>query len=249
MNSRTAVIILAAGLGTRMRSAKAKVLHELRGRPMVLYVLETAQKIAENRIIMVIGNQAAEVRRIVMDEFEGVSFALQEKQLGTGHAVRCALPYIPNQVDNVIILYGDVPLLTYATLKALCDDHIAAERDVTLLVVEADDPKGYGRVLLDDTYGMIGIVEEVDATESQKRIKTINTGIYCVNKQFLIESVQKIKPTNVQGELYLTDIIALGHAQGAAVGFVMGSNFQEIIGVNTYEDLIKAESILTSHTK
>ena len=139
MRKNVAVIILAAGMGTRMKSDKAKVLHEIQGRAMILYVVETARKIAGNNVIVVIGHQAEEVRAIVSDTAE-LLFAYQEQQLGTGHAVLCALPKIPKHCDHVIILCGDVPLIQPETIAALVKDHLEARRDVSLLAVEMDNP-------------------------------------------------------------------------------------------------------------
>jgi len=143
-----------------------------------------------------------------------------------------------------MILCGDVPLLTEETLARLLQNHILADRDMTLLAVEADNPYGYGRILTDQNNQMIGIVEEADATVAQRVIKIINSGIYCVKKEFLIDSLKQIEPNNVQGELYLTDIIVIGHRQGARLGFVMGKSFEEVVGVNTPDDLLRTEAIL-----
>jgi len=189
-DSGVAVIILAAGLGTRMKSDKAKVLHEILGKAMVLYVVKTAKKVAGNNVILVIGNQAEKVREIVSEEYEAV-FALQKEQLGTGHAVSCALPSLTGQIEHVLILCGDVPLIRANTLTRFTDDHLTAKRDISLLAVRIDDPAGYGRILTDENMNLTGIVEEADATEEQKKIKTINTGIYCVRKQFLTDVLQK----------------------------------------------------------
>ena len=139
-----AVIILAAGLGTRMKSNKAKVLHEILGKPMVMYVVEVAKKIAGDNVVLVVGNQAEKVRKVVSEQ-TNVLFALQEEQLGTGHAVLCAIPQIPSHVREVVILCGDVPLLTEKTLTGLFEDHVKAQRDISLLAVEIENPTGYGR--------------------------------------------------------------------------------------------------------
>ncbi len=244
MANGVAVIILAAGLGKRMRSPKAKVLHMLNGRPMVVHVVETARGITENQIMLVIGKQAEKVRQIVDREFEGICFALQKEQRGTGHATMCAVPQLPKHIRHVMILCGDVPLLTEETLARLLKNHLLADRDMTLLAVKADNPYGYGRIITDQSNQMVGIIEEADATAEQRAIKIINSGIYCIKKQFLIDSLEQIEPNNIQGELYLTDIIAIGHRQGANLGFVMGKSFEEVVGVNTPDDLMHAEAIL-----
>lgn len=238
-----AAIILAAGMGTRMKSNKAKVLHEIIGRPMVTYIVETARKVVGNNVVLVIGNQADKVKRIVSEETD-VIFAIQENQHGTGHAVLCAQVYIPEYTDQVVILCGDVPLITPFTIIQLIDDHIKAMRDISILAVEVDNPKSYGRILMDENRNVTGIVEERDATEEQKTIKIINTGTYCVKKDCLFDLLKKIKSDNVQGELYLTDIIGIGHREGKNVGVLVGRDVEEVIGVNNCEDLKKAEIIM-----
>ena len=240
---KVAAVILAAGMGTRMKSTKAKVLHEIVGRPMVKYVVETSRKVVGNNVVLVIGNQADKVKRIVSEEND-VIFAIQEEQLGTGHAVLCAQPYISDYTDHVVILCGDVPLITPYTLMQLINDHIKAMRDISVLAVEVDKPKGYGRILLDENRNVTEIVEETDATEEQKTIKIINTGIYCVKKDCLFDSLKKIKTDNIQGELYLTDIIGIGYREGKNVGVLVGSDIEEVIGVNNCEDLKKVEIIM-----
>lgn len=238
-----AIIILAAGLGKRMKSRKAKVLHEILGIPMVVYVVDTAKKVAGNDVIVVIGNQAEKVRKVI-SESKRVVFVLQENQIGTGHAVKCALPCVPDHVRQVIILCGDVPMLTDDTINRFLDDHIKAERDISILVVEIDEPEGYGRIIFDKNGCVIGIVEEADATEEQKKIKTINTGIYCVEKDFLFDSLEKIKSNNVQGEFYFTDIIGIGYKEGKNIGVVIETDFEEFMGINTRENLIEVENII-----
>ena len=238
-----AVIILAAGLGTRMKSNKAKVLHEILGKPMIMYVAETAVKVAENNVVVVIGNQADAVKKTVSEHLN-VLFSVQEKQLGTGHAVQCALPNLPDYIEQVIILNGDVPLLTSGTVIDFLEDHLSSKRHVSVLAVDVGNPKGYGRVLFDKDMHVNRIIEESDATEEQKAINTINTGIYCVEKDFLFQSVEKIESTNVQGEYYLTDIIKIGRQEGKTVGVLIGKDPEEFVGINNPNELISAENIL-----
>jgi len=233
---KAAVIILAAGLGTRMKSDKAKVLHEILGRPMILYVVETAKKISRNAVILVVGYQAEKVRQVVSEKAD-VAYALQERQLGTGHAVSCALPLLPDDVRDVIILCGDVPLLRSETALQLLGDHTASKRDLTVLAVEVPDPTGYGRILVDGKGLVKGIVEESDASEQQKRITTVNSGIYCVEKEFLKEALSKLKPDNTQKEFYLTDIIEIGYKAGKRVGVTVSKDYEEVVGVNSRRDL------------
>lgn len=238
-----AVIILAAGLGTRMKSSKAKVLHEILGKPMVMYVVDAAKKIAGDNVILVIGNQAEKVRKVVSEQ-TNVLFALQKEQLGTGHAVLCAIPQVPSHVREVVILCGDVPLLTEKTLTGLFEDHVKAERDISLLAVEIENPKGYGRILINENRQLAGIIEEADASEEQKRLKIINTGIYCIKKEILFDSLKKITSDNVKGEFYLTDIVEIGYRNKRTMGVSVGDNWKETVGVNTKQDLMTAENIM-----
>lgn len=242
MKETIAVIILAAGLGKRMRSPKAKVLHEILGRPMLAYVIDVAREIAGRSVIVVVGNQAEAVRRAVSGA--AVRYAYQDRQLGTGHAVLCALPQLPDDCEQVVVLCGDTPLLTAPTLKSLVQSHLAAGRDATLLAVELEDPQGYGRVLLNDHQQVCGIIEEADASAGQRAIRLINTGIYCVTRQFLSDALPNVTPDNAQGEFYLTDIIRIGYESGRDIGVSYGAAPREILGVNTPEDLARVEALM-----
>lgn len=240
MDTKIAVVILAAGLGTRMKSNKAKVLHEVCGKPMILYVVETAQRIAGDNVILVVGHQADAVRRIASKRGD-FNLAHQTEQLGTGHAVLCALPHIPDSCQDVMILCGDVPLIQAQTLKTLLRSHLAKKWDITVLAVELADPTGYGRIVLDAAGGLQAIVEESDASLAQKRIRLINTGIFCVKKEFLAEAVPQIKSDNAQGEIYLTDIIEIAYVGQKLMGVVTGDDPVEVTGVNTIEELKSVE--------
>ncbi len=238
-----AVVILAAGLGTRMKSSKAKVLHEIGGKPMILFVVETAAKVAGPDVVLVVGHQADQVRDLVRRKFEAI-FALQSEQRGTGHAVQCALSALPPHAEQVVILCGDVPLITTDTITSLIDDHIRLNRDVSMVAVKMAEPKGYGRVLQDKRGEVVGIVEEADATPSQRRITTVNSGIYCVKRDVLEQCLNPLKADNAQGELYLTDIVGIAGANGLRVGALVRDDESELLGVNTLDDLSKMESIL-----
>jgi UDP-N-acetylglucosamine diphosphorylase/glucosamine-1-phosphate N-acetyltransferase len=238
-----AVIILAAGLGTRMYSDKAKVLHEILGRPMLLYVAETARKIAGDEVIVVIGNQAEKVREIVTEQAP-LKFAYQDKQLGTGHAVLCALPYLPKKCKDVVILYGDVPLITAQTILRLMQSHKKNRRDITVLAVKMDNPSGYGRIITDKKDLVCRIVEEADASDEHKKINIINTGIYCVKSGVLADSLQKITSNNTQSELYLTDIVEMGYRANKNIGVFLGSDVKEFYGINSRQDLYRVEALM-----
>ena len=243
MLKKIAVIILAAGMGTRMKSDKAKVLHEVADRPMILYVVETARKAAGDDVIVVVGNQAQKVREIISAYSQSI-FAYQEKQLGTAHAVQCALPCIPDHCDEVVILCGDVPLILPETITGLVENHLASSRDISLLAVELNNPYGYGRILLDNRGQISGIIEEADATPEQKQIKLVNAGIYCVNKKFLKDALPKIQSNNAQEELYLTDIMAIGYREQKRMGVVVAEDCLQIMGVNNCRDLAEVDEIM-----
>jgi len=243
MDTKIAVVILAAGLGTRMKSNKAKVLHEVCGKPMINYVAEAARKIAGNNVVLVVGNQSDKVRQTV-SKLGTFSFAIQKKQQGTGHAVLCALPHIPEHCEEVVILCGDVPLIKADTVMNLVNSHTDEKRDVSVLAVELVDPSGYGRILLDENSRVQAIVEESDATPEQKGITLINSGIFCVKKQFLLWAVPEIKSDNVQGEIYLTDIIEIAYAGKKHIGVTVGGNHFEVTGINTIQELKRVEHVM-----
>jgi len=226
-----------------MKSDKAKVLHEICGRPMIDYVMRTAIEVAGQNVVVVIGHQADMVKMAVNAVGEA-HFALQEKQLGTGHAVLSALPFIPSAVDQVVILCGDVPLIKAATIQELSVEHSRHDRDATLLAVSLDDPKGYGRIIFDGHGELNAIVEEKDASPAQKKINTINTGIYIIKREFLEQALPQLRSDNAQNEIYLTDIIAIGYGQKRKIGAVISGDSTEIIGVNSRDDLQIAESLM-----
>jgi UDP-N-acetylglucosamine diphosphorylase/glucosamine-1-phosphate N-acetyltransferase len=231
-----AIVILAAGLGTRMKSDKAKVLHEIHGKPMVHYVVSSAHQIAPEAIVVVVGHQAEQVEAAVRAGHTA-KFAHQSQQLGTGHAVNCAMDSLPAAATDVIILCGDVPLIQVETLERLWTDHTASERILTVLGVEMDNPKGYGRLLMDEEGRFTGIVEEADATEAQKALRLVNSGIYCVEKRFLAQALGEVRADNAQGEYYLTDIVGIGHARNLSMGVLTGTDAKEVTGVNSPEEL------------
>ncbi len=239
----TAIIILAAGLGTRMKSDRAKVLHKLNGIPMICYVVETAETLAAKETIVVIGHQADQVQAAVAD-YTQLKFAIQDQQLGTGHAVKCALPEVSVQIEHVVVLCGDVPLLKPTTVTLLLNEHINANRDVSIVAVKVLDPTGYGRIVMGADRMVCGIVEEADASENEKKIRIVNAGIYCVNRLFLQQAIKKLETNNAQGELYLTDIVAMAHQENRSVGFIMANDPDEVAGINTLMELQSAETVL-----
>lgn len=238
-----AVVILAAGLGKRMKSDKAKVLHSILGRPMILYVVDTALAVAGENVILVVGHQADEVQATVAKQTD-VKYAFQPEQLGTGHAVMCALPAVPEGIRHVVILCGDVPLLGRHTLQRFVDDHRSNHRTLSVLAVHLADPTGYGRVIRKGDNHVTGIVEEADATQEEKAIQLVNTGIYCIEREFLERTLQRIEADNAQGEYYLTDIVGLAHEAQREIGVTIGENPDEFVGINSREQLKTVESVM-----
>jgi UDP-N-acetylglucosamine diphosphorylase/glucosamine-1-phosphate N-acetyltransferase len=236
-------VILAGGKGTRMKSDRAKVLHEICGIPMIQYVVEAALSVLED-VTVVVGHQAQEVKN-ALTRYPAVRFALQEKQLGTGHAVLTALPQIPPFVKTVAILCGDTPLLRTRTLKALIDQHEAGSRYITVLGTNLENPTGYGRLISRNGVDVMGIVEEADADETQKRITWINSGTYCIDTDFLRSSLPGIGCENAQQEFYLTDVVGLAYRMDNPALMVEATNPIEVLGVNTRQDLMVAEQVLT----
>jgi bifunctional UDP-N-acetylglucosamine pyrophosphorylase/glucosamine-1-phosphate N-acetyltransferase len=236
------VILLAAGQGTRMKSALPKVLHPLAGRPLFLHALTTAQRLAPSRVAVVIGHSAESVRQTYGGE--AVVWAIQEKQLGTGHAVLCARAPFTDFSGDLLILSGDVPLIREETLRAMVDRHRRRKAALTLLTASLERPAGYGRVIRDAAGSVTGIVEEKDATDTQRQIREVNAGTYVVSSAFLFAALSTVKNDNQQGEYYLPDIVAIGLAQGKLIESVQVADAREMLGVNTREELAFMEKIL-----
>ena len=236
-------LVLAAGKGTRMKSGLVKVMHPLAGQPMVHWPVEAAREVGASRVVLVVGHQAEAVREYFAGD-EGIAFAVQEEQLGTGHAVACAASHLGGTGGAVLILCGDVPLIRPETLNGLLAHHEAREATVTVLTTQQEDPTGYGRVVKREGGRILRIVEEKDATEEEKDITEVNSGIYCVETEFLLDAVRNLKNDNAQGEYYLTDIIktAVDHG-GSCVAFSAG-DAEEVMGVNDRVQLAAAAAVL-----
>ncbi|MBN1380810.1 MAG: NTP transferase domain-containing protein [Deltaproteobacteria bacterium] len=231
-------IILAAGKGTRMKSDLAKVLHQLGGRPLISYSIDLAHQIGSEKICAVIGHQADAVRRVVKDR--AVIFVEQRELLGTGHAVMQARDIFDGYEGTILILCGDVPLLSLATTQALIETHRREKAHITVMTVVLQDPGSYGRIVKDASGAICRIVEAKDATEEEKKIGEINTGIYCVECNTLFDAVSQIGNTNVQKEYYLTDIIEIAIQKRLKVQSFLAVEPIEVMGINTPEDLHKA---------
>ena len=236
------IIILAAGKGTRMRSKKAKVLHLLHGKPLLKYVIDLAYKIKPDSIFVVVGFQKEEVKKKFVSE--NIEFIDQEEQLGTGHAVMQTKSFLENFEGEVLVLSGDVPFLRESTVNEMIRDHRSNNAAVTLLTAEKDNPTGYGRIVRNSNNNIESIVEETDCSKTERTINEINSGIYCFNKKFLLESLEEIDQNNVQHEYYLTDIVKIAFDNSLLVMSAKVSNSDEINGINTIKDLVEAEKFL-----
>jgi UDP-N-acetylglucosamine pyrophosphorylase len=236
------IIILAAGKGTRMKSDTAKVLHKLARKSMITHVLEKSLKITDKHIYVVVGHQADQVKEEV-NKFYKVNFAYQKQLLGTGDAVKAAIPMLDPAIRNVLVLCGDVPLIKEQTLQTLVDTHINGLSDITILATTMENPKGYGRIICDKSRKLLCIREEADATIEEKKIQTINTGIYCFDKTLLTYALNELSPENTQGEYYLTDVIEIAGKQNKTISVVTTKDSEQLIGVNTIEDLHKVEHL------
>ena len=238
-----AAIILAAGKGTRMKSGLVKVMHPLGDKAMIAWSVRAAKDAGAVSTVLVVGHQSERVVNYFADE-TSVDFALQEEQLGTGHAVSCASSRLAAFKGNILILCGDVPLIRPATLRQLLTHHQAGQATVTVLTARLANPFGYGRVVKGEDGGVLRIVEEKDASAEEKRIDEINSGIYCVDSEFLFTAVAALQNNNAQGEFYLTDIVKQGADQGKRCLSYAVADTEEIMGINDRVQLAAAARIL-----
>jgi len=233
-------VILAAGQGTRMRSALPKVLHPLLGRPLVLYSLEAATQATQSLPVLVVGHAAEQVQNATG---EAARYALQEPQLGTAHAVMQAEPLLRGQSDLVLVTAADMPLLTVQTLQELIQTHINHPGPITLLSALADETSDFGRVVRRPDGSVQAVVEVAQATPEQLAIREVNTSIYCFDAAWLWDALQRI-PLSPKGEFYLTDTVGLATSEGMSVGALVVRDSQEAIGINTRQHLAQAEAAL-----
>jgi bifunctional UDP-N-acetylglucosamine pyrophosphorylase/glucosamine-1-phosphate N-acetyltransferase len=237
-----AVVVLAAGLGTRMRSRRAKVLHELAGRPLLHYPLRALATLSPARVVLVVGHQADLVGAAAAETgTPALESVLQAEQRGTGHAVRCATATMAGFDGDVVVLYGDVPLIRPATLAALVDTHRSQDAALTLLTLHCADPTGYGRIVRDGAGRVERIVEERDASPAERAITEINPGFYCIRSDVLVPLLDRLQPTNAQGELYLTDVVGMAAADGRRIASVAVEDPDEVAGVNSRAELARLE--------
>lgn len=240
MSTQVTVIVLAAGAGTRMKSSRAKVLHELGGRSMLEHALAATAGVAPERTVAVIGHDREQVGSAITAIDSAVVQAVQVEQRGTGHAVAVALDALDGPLDGtVIITYADVPLLTADTLAALAQDHRESARTVTILSSVVAEPAGYGRIVRDADGAVTAIREHADADDAERAITEINSGILAVDADFLREAVSGLAPTNAQGELYLTDIVARAVGDALPVGAHVLEDVWQTQGVNDRAQLAR----------
>lgn len=240
-NKRLAAVILAAGQGTRMKSMRPKILHPVAGQPMLGHVIRTAQAIGAEPVVPVIGHGAEQVR--AMFEGEAVRFALQPEQLGTGHALLCAEPVLQEFSGDILLLCGDVPLLEESTLLRLIGHHRSHDAAVTVLTAVMDKPAGYGRIIRGTT-GVQRIVEEKDATQAEKAVNEINTGIYLFDAPQVFALLRGLGNRNAQGEYYLTDVVAAACAAGRPVEALSVDDAREAMGINDRRQLALANTVM-----
>ncbi|HXG60175.1 MAG TPA: NTP transferase domain-containing protein [Planctomycetota bacterium] len=234
-------VVLAAGKGVRMKSERAKVLHEVLGRPVLDYVLRHLRAAGVEDIVLVVGHQADRVRAAA----PGCRCVEQKEQKGTGHALLSAEPALAGFSGDLFVLAGDAPLIGPNTLRRMLDEHRRAGRDATFLSACLDDPTGYGRVLRDRATGrFLRFVEEADAAPEQKNIPECNSGAYVLRAPAIFEALREVRPDNAKGEIYLTDALAVLASRGRPVDACRSQNPAEIYGINTRRDLVAVTNFL-----
>jgi len=235
------VIILAAGEGKRMKSKLPKVMHPVCGVPMINHVVNAAKALAPKKIVVVIGRQRRQVRDVLE---KGVGVALQNEPLGTADAVKCAVKEVPAGIKDIVVLCGDTPLIRPETLEVLCARHREAGAVCTVLTTHLANPRGYGRILHNPSGQVIGIVEDKEATEVQRAIREVNTGMYVFSKDDLLEGLAHVQPAAKSGELYLTDVLGWLFQKGRKVDACVAEDCEEVLGINSQMELLTATHIL-----
>ena len=235
-------LILAAGLGTRMKSSRAKVLHEVLDKPMILHVMDTIKTLNLDHTYVIVGLQREKVTELLSGYH--ASCIIQEDQLGTGHAVLCAEKELHSGGGTVLILSGDVPLIRAETLQAMLADHAQNKPVLTLMATTLANPSNYGRIVRNSQDKLLKIVEEKDATDEQRKIREINAGIYCAEVSFLFDALKNVGTDNKQGEIYLTDIVKIAIDTGLQVNIFSGASSEEVLGINSRDELAEANKYL-----
>jgi len=235
-----AALVLAAGEGTRMKSALPKVVHEILGVPLVRFVVDAAREGGCDCVVVVTGHGAEAVEALI----PGVPTARQDRQLGTGHAVMCAEGALAGASGSLVVLSGDSPLLRPETIARLVDARENRDAAAVVLTAVLDDPTGYGRIVRDAAGELVGIVEDKDLAPDQRAIREINTGTYCFDAAVLFEHLHRLENDNAQGEFYLTDMVRLLRAEGLTVTDVASAEPEETLGVNSRVQLAEAAKIM-----
>lgn len=234
-------VILAAGMGTRMKSKMPKVLHTVCGKPLSKWVIDASKAAGADKVCAVVGHKAETVKEVLGDVCE---FALQAEQKGTGHAVMQAIDVIKNSKGEVVILNGDTPLITAETINKAIEYHKNNDNQATVITAILDDATGYGRIVRDNDGSVLKIVEQKDASEEEKKINEVNSGMYVFDAQSLVYALDKITPNNAQGEYYLTDTLEILLSAGKKIGGYAISDNDEIRGINDRVQLNEAEKIM-----
>jgi bifunctional UDP-N-acetylglucosamine pyrophosphorylase / glucosamine-1-phosphate N-acetyltransferase len=242
--SRPAVIILAAGAGTRMISALPKVLHPICGRAMLDYVLAAARELDPSGIMVVVGHGRDQVISHLSEHAPDARVIVQERQGGTGHAVRTVIEETGLAAGTVVVTYGDAPVLRGQTLAALVREHTERQASATALTTVMDDPTGYGRIIRDGEGALLEIVEQADATPEQRAIREVNSGVYAFEASLLADCVKRLPTDNAKGEEYLTDVAAILRAEGHRVATMLVPDPGEVFGVNDRVQLAQARQII-----
>lgn len=240
-----AVIILAAGKGTRMQSDMAKVLHPLCRKPLVAWAIEAAQTLNPERTIVIVGHQAQAVQAEIESRFSGIEFALQSQMLGTGHAVQQAEPLLRDFDGDIVVTCGDAPLLKGETLRHLVERKREQNAAASMLIGRLDEPGSYGRVRCDEDGTVHEIIEAKDADEATRALRTVNSGTYCFEASKMWPQIGMLDKDNASGELYLTDVIGFLTSQGERVAGIFIAE-REMTGVNTRQQLEELEFMLQS---
>ena len=236
-------VILAAGMGTRMKSDKPKCLHEVLGYPMLYYVIQAARECGSDEICVVIGHKGELVKEAFQNE-KDLTFVVQAEQKGTGHAVMMALDFIGEEESDVLILFGDTPLIRGSVLQKMRDAHTRQHNAVTVLSTVLEDPTGYGRILRDDQNRFLGSVEHKDATPEQLQCREVNSGMYCFRSEALRDSIGKINNNNKQGEYYLPDTLKILLEEDKKAEALMTRDTSVVKGVNNRMQLLESQDIL-----